>query len=249
MNPDQNGQLSYPANQHTQAAIQGAISSYLNAGIMDFFWNNFFHFYTCFDNVITYPAITGMGVSVNTNGTASSTVTNGSNVLTLITGTANGGYAQVSKSPTYNSFLSFVAPSYMRSAFSVDSGTSLVAYIVRGNSATKNYGFKIQNGVLQGVVNNGTSEQVVNLATPSFTTIAPSGIYSVAAKFYPESKCLFYVNGIEAGVITSGLPTGSATASDPNLYDIKATNTSSVSKQLALSFLEIVQKKVIPSRQ
>jgi len=121
-----------------------------------------------------------------------------------------------------------------------DRDTQQLAYIVSGDrfTGTSRYiGFKIVNNQIFGCVCNGTVETL----TGALYTFFIGEILILEVKFLPNQECRFYINGIDVGVLTSGLPSGTVEADC--LVHFFITNTAASDKYLWVDQVEFYQKR------
>jgi len=160
--------------------------------------------------------------------------------IRLSTGTTAGSRAHVNKgielAVGYNLF------NYrFRALFlceTLNGEVNLTGYVVVGDvrDFTRYVGFKIDtDGKLYGCVCESGSETVVDLAysIPAGSAVLPP----LEARFYPGVKAEFYVGGAKKGETTTGLPSGSATAS--RVFSADAVNADAVDRQLRIGYFSL----------
>ena len=199
--------------------------------LIDEIWRQMFSWSTFFESLDGYTQ-TLNGGSVSIDGTQ----------IELQTGSTSGNYARLTKDPGWQGISTFYTTNMFRTAIVLGANTSQEIYIVFGDIDGKYYGFKIIDGTLYGVVNDGTTETTTNLGSVSASTT-----YNLEAIYYPLTKILFYVNASSvyrepAGIITSGLMNPEATV-NTHIMDIKITTNEGVNKSVQLSFWQFIQSR------
>ena len=249
-------QLKYPADSESIKAIETASDSFLLNKIANLEWDKFIRFSDYF-SAPAGTSVANSGYLAQTNGTASA-ITNDSTQLALSAGMASGALASVSKKPLWVPFLTYLAPSYFRTGIATDSTFNIRAYVMQGATGTVGYGFKVINHTLNGMVVDSASgtESTVRLVNSTFTNLAGDSttLYSLAAKFFPGNKCIFYVNGLESGSIPSTdahFPISTQGVPETNLFEayVSTTTTVTTTKSLFLSYIDILQFKQNASQQ
>lgn len=194
-------QLKTPLDFQSKEIIRSVLDEQLAGFSLDTSWNNFFYYMSFFEGA---------------DGWAGGGATIGIEEAALTTGASSGDSASVLKSPVYQNILTFDKQSRFRSAMTVDESTSIEFYAGvgdggKGVSASKHYGFYIENATLYGTVSNGTTQSTVTLLTGLTATYT----YFVEARFVPGQKVVFYVaapsdaRAIERGTISTNIPSGS----------------------------------------
>lgn len=239
-------QLQYPPDQESIRAIEQANDKILPSKVMGYGWNSFFGYTELF---------TGNFVGVNTgyslimSGTGATINVTGQEV-DLITGGTSGNNVILRKSPNFFPYLNYNGTSFMRTSFGVSSNTNQTIYMVVGKTSDRYYGFAINNGTILGVVNNRNTETSVVLGNAIFNNVGTvNARIDLTAQFYPKTKCVFYINGQDAGLIMNNLPTCSISEDLGALYEYKIITNENSSKTLKFSYLDFAQQKPNTSQQ
>ena len=198
--------------------------------LMERIWSQVFFWATFFESLDGYTQ-TLSGGSISIAGTD----------VVLSTGATSGNSAELIKQPSWQGVSTFYAKNMFRTAAVFNANTAQEIYIVHGSLSGKYYGFKVSNGTLYGVVNDGTTE-----TTTELQAIAVSTSYNLEAVYYPKEKILFYVNTGKsrepAGIITSGLMKPEASV-NTTIMDVKITTNEAVDKSVQLSFWQFLQSR------
>jgi len=113
-------------------------------------------------------------------------------------------------------------------------------YIVSGGrlpAAEGFIGFKIVDDEIFGVVCNGVSETL----TAALRSFNANDEFILEARFKPNQECRFYIDGVEVGVLTSGLPSGLNQANWLAHAFIK--NTAAADKYIEFDLWEFYQRR------
>jgi hypothetical protein len=138
--------------------------------------------------------------------------------------------------PSVVTFLTWDKERRMRTAVRFEANTNQEAYILTGDTSN-GFGFKIVDNQIFGVVFNGAVETL----TAALATFAAFDEMILEARFKPNQECRFYINGVEVGVLTAGLPTGTNDADSPMWLRIE--NTADEDKVMDFSWYEFYQKR------
>ncbi len=194
-------------------------------------WKQMFTWVTFFESLDGFTkSLSGGSITIN-----------GTNIV-LSSSATSGNYARLIKEPSWQGLSTFYAKNMFRTAVVFNSITNQEAYLVFGNLTDKYYGFKVVNGTLYGVVNDGSTE-----TTTELQTISTSTNYNLEAIYYPKNKIVFYVNagGVNwdpKGIITTGLMKPEKLV---NFYlmDIKIKTNENADKTMQLSFWQYLQSR------
>ena len=249
-------QLQYPADQESIRTIEKASDSFLLDKIKDLIFNKIIRFTTFFTESIG-TSVAQVGYTINRTGTGD--VINDQGLqLALQTGTGSGGRISVEKNLDVNDFLTFLAPSQFRSSFRLTDVTAVQTYIVAGQFNNDiYYGFKVLNTALCGVVNNAShesvTEQTILLKTTGFSGVTANAQVDIASKFFPGQRCVFYVNGLEAGQINAGNPSvipnnATSSGSETGLFGLDIKTNENATKTMNISYFDIIQDRLNPSQ-
>lgn len=198
--------------------------------ILDIVWNKYFYYYTFFESLDGF----------STTGT----VTIGSAGVQLVTGGSAGDKAAFKKVPLNQNILDFNKEQRFRCNFETTSVTAVRSFAVVGNRFSANqsyYGIGIFDGVVSGMVSDGTTLGFANLNL----TVAANENHDYEARLYPGSRVDFYVDGVVRGSIayTSILPQNTNTTYNTNFYEIGLETTEAVAKTMHVSEFEYIQQR------
>lgn len=224
-----------PPSEDFKQAVDAAIDERMPNKIIDLEWNNSISYLTFFESL---------------NGYSTSNVAFNNEDVRFSLPATNNAEAYLQKRPTHNAFLSFATPSYFRTTIYLSSVTSIKGQIVIGASTAdglggfttnnRKYGFYFNGSSLYGIVGNGTSESTVLLET-----ISASTNYNLTAKFTPASKVVFFVDGVQKGVVKTNLPYPSTAGSaETNFFKYDLVNNEGVAKTMDISYFQYIQQKV-----
>lgn len=187
-------------------------------------WSKDFDYITFFESMDGFDVNDGTGtVLTGAAGTQ----------ITFTTTNVNNEFAELTKKPQQQGFMTFSQSSRFRTSFSIDSVANVSAWFVHGSLAGQAYGFKLVNSSLYGYVRNAAGTETTVL----LQTVSASTNYNIEARYKPNQKVIFLVEAIEKGTITTNLPTD-ATTVNANLMDLKLqTNTTAV-KTMVMSFFQ-----------
>ncbi len=220
-------QLSYPLDTQSQKILKDEVSN----SILDVLWSEIFYYSTIFesaDGFTEFPSVGGVSVG---------------GPLTLVTdGTLNDTIEIYKESPvdvTHDKEQRF------RVTLAVDEA-STEAYIVLGDNGLLNsittdnyYGFKIINGAISGITDNNTDSDSVSLGV---SVADLEDVVTLEAWLDPENRVVkFFVDGIEKGQTSTGVPKESVGHLDFFSCYLKAT-TAAV-KTLYVYKMEFIQKR------
>ena len=231
-NNEEKNQIKTPELSNEGLIRMLALDSNFTDLLIQRVWRQMFTWATFFESLDGFTD-NSSGGSISIDGTD----------ITLNSSATSGNYAELIKQPNWQGVSTFYAKNMFRTAVVFNSNTNQEAYLVFGNLSDKYYGFKVSNGTLYGVVNNGTTETTVELQSISVSTT-----YNLEAVYYPKDKVVFYVNagGIKwepKGIITSGLmkPEKSVIT---HIMDIKIKTNENAAKTMQLSFWQYLQSRI-----
>ena len=161
-----------------------------------------------------------------------------SSYVEIETAATTNADAYILKNPQYNfDILSWAKDRKVRTNVRFDDNTAQEVYILTGQpGALAHIGFKVHNSIFNGTVANGTTESTVSLGA----NISAGDTYSLEYRFTSGEKVVFYVDGVEAGTITTNLPSGPGNYSD-RLIQTYVKTTENVAKSIKLSFWDFWQ--------
>jgi len=192
----------FPPNESFKRAVEEATDEFLSDKIFDISWKKEFPYQT------TFESLDGFGGS---GGTLAQ------DQVTLTTGTTDGASADLFKQPEQQGYFTFSQRSRFKTSFLLDNSFGQTMYIDVGDIAAggQGYGFKLVDGVLSGVADDGTTENLTTLIT--FTSGQDNQRYDIEARYLPGNKVIFFVSDpansvliTEVGTGTSNLPSPSA---------------------------------------
>lgn len=193
-------------------------------------WDEYYYYSSTFEAITRYTIVSfgtevwEVGTSGLHLGTDPNTNSEVSAILDLIS----------------TSTLSINKETKFRCSTKVDSITA-VNYIIStltDASAQNGIGFRLISGTIYGVTDRSGSETTLSLGSYSANTIV-----TLEYRYYPGSKIIFYVNGIEKGAITSSTYLPLETALTRNLIDVGLATTENVAKNSYTQYFEIIQRK------
>lgn len=227
--------LSYPMDSTSKGIIQRVLKEQLPDEVFNSVWSNYIYHSTTFDNIDAYTINVG-------------TVTNdpGQGVIAS-TGVISGAEADFKRNLTYDTFLRWDMEQRFKTSIQINSATSMEAVLGIGkiqapSSAAlgTNFGFYITNGAIQGQCNNQTNQTRLALGV----NMSALTSYELEARFIPNYGVLFFVNGVQRGLIQTNLPSAD-TSNIPHTTFIGCyvkTNAAGT-KILYISFFEFIQKR------
>lgn len=229
----QNNQSFYPPSVDFKQATEQAMNEILPNKIFDLIWDISFYWNTIFEsldgfalggNVPTIDPVNFGGVNLTTTAVA-----NNSSYLYKIIGDGQ-------QSPV-------VFNKKTRIKYHIDTSvlTNITAFFTLGTYGIgeEYYGFEIVNGVLKGSSSNadtGSSNAI------TLMTLSASTTYILEAKYNPNDKIVFIVNGIEVGIIKNELPTPDNMGLG-FLCNAQVKTTDTVAKTINLKRFFILQEK------
>jgi hypothetical protein len=178
-----------------------------------------------------------------TSGSGSYTITVGAVVLS--TGFIINSESEMEYGLVYSPLtLTWDKERRLRVAVWFNSWTNQTIYIIQGDRPTalpdpdqQNIGFKIVNNEIFGCVCNG----VIETLTPVLRILVGGATVILEARFTPNQKCVFYIDGVEAATLTTGLPSGNGGAL--SLARAYITNSAAEDKSIAYTIWEFYQKR------
>ena len=231
-NNQKENQIKTPEISNESLVRMLALDSNFTDLLIQRVWRQMFTWATFFESLDGFTNASSGG-SISIDGTD----------ITLNSSATSGKYARLVKQPSWQGVSTFYAKNMFRTAVTFNSNTNQEAYLVFGSLSNKYYGFKVVNGTLYGVVNDGSTETTVELQS-----ISASTVYNLEAVYYPKDKVVFYVNagGINwdpKGIITSGLmkPEKSVVT---HIMDIKIKTNQNAAKTMQLSFWQYLQSRI-----
>lgn len=195
-----------------------------------------------FYKIIQFQSLDGFGWNTTITGTVS--ISGG--MITLDTGGTSGSTATFGDSVSIpdpglgNSVFSWNKNRKFRTGVRVTSDTNQVIYVAVGGYPPlleRFIGFKIVDNQIFGVVCDGVAETL----TAALATITAGDEPMLETRFIAGESCTFYINGVEVGNLTSGLPSG--IVSSENVLVIYITNTADEVKSSSLYLWEFYQKR------
>lgn len=191
--------------------------------LQDIRWSKHFDFITFFESLDGFDVNDGTG-----------TVVAGPTQITFTTTDVDDEFAELTKKPQQQGFMTFSQLSRFRTTISMGSVADVSVWILHGSIGNQSYGFKVVDNAIYGFTRDiGGTE-----ATVLLQTISASTNYNLEARYQPNQKIIFLVNAIEKGTFITNLPTATTDALNSNLMDIKLqTNTTAV-KTMVMSFFQ-----------
>ncbi len=223
------GQIRHPLDNQSMDVFRKALQDEVGNYIFNTAWERYFYYFTFFDSSSWPKAVTGTGAVDYGGG------------VTLRTGATNGSTADVSLNTGggvtglfYNTTEKYQR---FRVVATFTDTTTQTIYMVRGNLDNGVYfGFKIVNATLYGVSNNGGGEVTVLLGA----IINGADSFAFEARFSPKDKIVFYVNNIERGVLTTGLPTNDGLV---GIGHLQITNDAAGDRWTTIHYFEFIQER------
>lgn len=226
---------NYPPNQDLKVAVRQILDEELPNRILDLNWDNVVSYFTFFESLDGYSV--------------SNVAFNSEDVRFSLPATDNAE-ARLQKRPSYNAFLSYSTASRFRTSIILSSVTSIKGQIAIGGvtadgtggftTNNRKYGFYFNGASLYGVVGNGTNETTLLLQTITLNTT-----YNLTAKFSPGDKVVFFVDGVEKGVIKTNLPYPSVSGvAESNFFVYSIVNNETSAKTMDTSYFQYSQEKV-----
>jgi len=194
-----------------------------------------------FYKLIQFQHIDGFGVTTVGTGNAYQA----GHAIRIATGVNNGSNAEIVDAievPTQPSgrWLTWSKDRRVRVILNIDSITNQTGYVGMGGNVTVPepfIGFKIVDNQIFGCVCDGVSETL----TAALYTFNAGDFVLLEARYVAGKECRFYIDGVEVGIITTGLPSGESLANQV-LYMI-INNTAAENKELGTDFWEFYQKR------
>ncbi|KKL46074.1 hypothetical protein LCGC14_2349270, partial [marine sediment metagenome] len=120
-------------------------------------------------------------------------------------------------------------------AYTTDADQEILT--ICGSEAAHSYGFILDDGVLSGMAQTASGSRSKVTIIPSITTDI---FYVLDARFFPETgKCLFYVDGVLKGSVSSNLPSTNNTI----LWSAAVLTDNTTQKAMKMWDIEIMQKR------
>ncbi|NBV77229.1 hypothetical protein EBR66_03655 [bacterium] len=192
------------------------------ASTFDYLWENTFHYTTLFESLDGY----------HVSGNAS---VDGSQLLLVADNTT--GTSEVKKTPAWQGVITFSQRSRFRTTIAMADSSKAVVYYGIGDRTRQGYGFKIVDGFLYGYTNDGTTEK-----TTLVGAVKPGEIYTLEARFKPNSMAVFYVNRVIMGTIKSSLPRATKVP-NRNFFTITLISADGTAKSFQTSYFEYLQTR------
>lgn len=218
-------QVSFPSDIYSANTNSIMADRYLLDKILDLVWTKYFYYFSQFEINPWAPFVTGTGI-----------VTLDSGVL-LQSGATSGSIGEAINQPIGYPDLFFLTADTVqrfRVFFSMSTNANSTVYILRGQTGSAHYGFKIINGEIWGVCSNGGAESLVDTKM----TVDTTRTMEVEARLDPLKKVIFYVDRNERGGLASGIPT----AFDA-LGDMQITSSAAGNKNITISSFEYIQAR------
>lgn len=221
------GQLQYPLDPESKAAVRQVVDEILTDKSMDIVWNNS-HWMSFIESSVWARSLTGSATVAYVAGT------------NLATGATSGSVAELrtdDQSDTKLTFTNAKTQQRIRTQFKVSSGAmnNQVAYIVRGDTTNDTYyGFMVVDASLYAVSRNGGAQSASLLKT-----IGADTLYELEARFYPSNRVVFYVDRTATATISTNLPTG---VNLQMLGNFSIQNSTTASKNMTVYYYEYLQQ-------
>ena len=188
-------QLRFPLDVQSKKVIENILEN----KVLDVVWSKFFYYPSFFESLTGWSLTDSSGNShCDADG------------LHLETGGVATNKSSVIKMSSYQNIINFWKTIKFHTDFNISSVTAVEADMGVGEigvgMTTRGFGFVVDNATLKAVSQNGTSQTSITLQTINNTST-----YSLEAIFYPSTKIVFFVDGVEMGTITTNLPQGSVT--------------------------------------
>jgi len=141
-------------------------------------------------------------------------------------------------------FLTWDKERRLRVGILFNNNTNQEIYILQGtwglslpDPSQKGFGFKIVNNEIFGYVVDGTTETLTGV----LRTFNAGDEFILEARLTPTQKCVFYIDGVEVGSITTNLPSG--LQSSNWIAHAHITNTAAADKSIQFDWWEFYQKR------
>lgn len=184
-----------------------------------------FHWFTLFESIDGYakggtPVLNQDSVTIPTTNVATNT-------------------CELQKIASYSN--SFTWDKRRKARFGVVFDTNTLQYIdivtggINYGGDIRHIGFRVLNGTLYALSDNGTGEETTSLVA----SIATNTIYELEVRHVPGVSETFYVNGTLSATHTTTVPSGSTDAN--KLLDIYIRTTENVIKSLKITYFDFWQ--------
>lgn len=228
-------QLQYPLDQESRRILREALRDILPPLLLELTWNSYVYINDHFEHIGGY----------NTGG-AGSTVAVNSNGIILTTGstTNNVAYASRPNSSTYDVF-NMNKNQKFRVVVSVADVSDCEATFVVGETSLVGssdiyYGFEIIDGAINGICENGGSQQTVNLNT----TVGDTDVVRLEAHLVNQDArkrhIVFHVNGVQRGALSAEVPESQTALAD--LFNAHVKTTTSATRDFVVYNFEYIQE-------
>lgn len=223
-----NGQI---LNRTIDPPSKNVITDVIRDSIYDIIWDEYFYYHTFFES-LDRASSTGTGGTTTINSTG----------LVLETGGTSANNRVLSLNVDNSVLFSFTKNSRFRTACMIESVTQLdnqTTYIMSNletGVSQDGYGFKISGSTISGLVMKAGSE-----TTKSLGTFPNATMTKLEARYYAGNRVVFYVDGVEKGGLTTGLP--ALTGLPEMLYYFKITTSENETKILTVQDFEYIQER------
>jgi len=229
-------QLRKPLDKASQAIIDQSVKVFINKNIFDIIWNDFFAYKSDFESEDNMPTVLVPGG----NGGTTTLEDGGMTISNSASPTANDSTTLNKRRPSDSRF-DFSGESRFRITISSATNAEQDITILTGVSSAHGYGFRINDGALEGLAQTaGGSRSTVTL----IAAISTNTFYVLDARFYPPGprqtgKVEFRVDEVLKGTVVGNLPT----LANTYMWDIVVKTTDTNQRSISVWDIDIMQKR------
>lgn len=233
--------IPYPLSAQDKQILKDAMRSIIPDIIIDVVWDRYFYWAMAFDSVTE-----GWATSIAGSGTGGAVSFTGG-IATLTSHNVSGDVTSVEKNSN-NDLIDWSKHSRFRFDFNPSGSVSnvirrmLVGRELNGVNYYSHYGFSVSGSTISGICGDKTNNAQSSVVLK--TGITSSDLIRCEARFYPNSRIVFYVDGVEKGSLSTNLPkTDNDTGYNPELFYFGVETAAAANKSMILSFMEFIQQK------
>lgn len=222
-----NQQLRSPLDPASVKILKKAIEQFLPDLAVNLQWENYFYFASVFESIDRYTVVTGLGAVIVSPGDG----------LDITTGAAlsDASLAGLDMSP--GTVVSYNKQTRFRTSIQIDDPTNTKILVTTLNDSQGYIGFFINAGAIKGVA----TPDGITLTEIGLGTMLANTWYTLELRYLPQNKIVFYVNGVQLGVLTKGFPTGAGGSF--GIFNATLINLDSNGHDLNVSYFEYLQHR------
>jgi len=222
-------QLNFPLDTVTQKIIRDAVRPIVVDEIYKSLISEVVHYQTFWESLDGWNQTENLGGS----GQEFTVATSGQG-LRLTTGNSSDDAEACEKFFLGNVFFNFERRMKLRTAARWSAITDQQSRILVGGDGSRSFGFQVTNATLQGLAHDNTASVTTNLLT-----ITANTTFELEARYIPNDKVVFLVDGVERGTVSTSLP--SSGSNDVNFMILDILTNANANKTIRVFYLMFSQ--------